>query len=298
MKANRRLSAVLVLAGLMLAGCPRDEVRPTPSGSRPEVLSLMRQRAESLKTLRAKVSMEVKLSEMKNAEKLTGNFAASGPASLRLMADHPLADYRVLDLGCDGSTWWVHVHAEETNRVDYGRVADLSPVDCEVPVRPDQIVAILGMAPLRDRPPDAHWVFTLHPGHYLLQEVVRSNGTRHVATRIHVDGKTQLITRYETLLPSGRIRLSATLGDYHVVDDVQIPGMVRIRVLTSEGEDRLDLRFTEVKVNPKLPSNVFKPLRFEKIPQRIRHPQEVAVGRMRAGQEAPSASLVLEKELP
>ena len=278
MNGRGLMLAAVACAGMMLIGCPRQDVRPIPSKRRPEVLSIMRQRAETLRTLSAKLSIKVKMGSMKRAEKLSANFAARGPACLRLRAEHPLLDRKPLDMGCDGVTWWVHVRYQDVNRVDYGKLSDLKCTRTEaVPIRPDQIVALLGMAPIRDRSPDAHWVFTVHPGYYLLQEVVRADGTKYVATRIELDGDTNQIRRYETLLPSGRTDMSATLHDYRTVGDVPVPRRISIRFTRGKDQGTLDLEFKKVKVNPKLPSKVFKPLRFDEIPCRVRHPRDLAL---------------------
>ncbi len=276
MSGRGLMLAIVACGGMMFLGCPRQEVRPIPSKRRPEVMSMMRQRAETLRTLSAKLSIKVKLGSMKRAEKLSANFAARGPACLRLRADHPLLDRKPLDMGCDGVTWWVHVRYQDVNRVDYGKLSDLKRTRMDaVPLRPDQIVALLRMAPIQDRPPGAHWVFTVHPGFYLLQEVVRADGTKYVATRIELDGDTNQIRRYETLLPSGRTDMSATLQDYRTIGDIPVPRRIRIRFTRDEDQGTLDLEFKNVKVNPELPSRVFKPLRFDEIPFRVRHPRDL-----------------------
>ena len=260
-----------LLAALAFAGCAPQEPK-LPPRTRAEVLSIMDQRAASLKTLRAKLSLDVKLGDMSSAQNFSASFAASGPSSIRLHARHPLVDYDPIDLGCDGSTWWVYLHYQDTNRVDYGRLVDLERTASDVPLRPDQVVAILGMTPLRDNPPISNWVFTVYPGHYLLQEIVRADGTRFVATRITVDGDTNLITRYETLFPSGRTDMMATLDHYRTVNGFPIASNVHVRLLGRKHENRLDFAFSDVQVNPTLPAGIFNPLDFNSIPQRFVHP--------------------------
>jgi hypothetical protein len=240
----------------------------------------MNQRAETLKTLRASLSLDVKLGGMKSAQSFSASFAAGAPSSVRLRARHALLDYEPIDLGCDGATWWVRVHYEETDRVDYGALADLGRFDSDVPLRPDQILAILGMTPIRNNPSVSDWVFTAHHGFYLLQEIVRADGARFVATRITVDGDTNLITRYETLFPSGRTDMLATLENYRTIDGFPVPRNIRVVLLGRKDENRLDFAFSDVKVNPVLPANVFRPLDFNSMRERIHHPLSPAPGQV------------------
>ena len=275
----KRFLLCAALCALALSGCG-PQPKPVPPLTREAVVGLMDQRAQTLKTLRADIALNVKMSGMRSAQNFSASFAAASPSSVRLRASHALLDYKPIDLGCDGATWWVRVHYQETDRVDFGALAGLDPFDSDVPIRPDQILAILGMTPIRNNPSVSDWVFTVYPGHYLLQEIVRAGGAEFVATRITIDGDTNLITRYETLFPSGRTDMLATLENYRTIGGFPVPRNIHVKLLGRKQESRLDFAFSNVRVNPALPADVFKPLDFDSIPQRYRHPLSPAPGRV------------------
>ncbi len=273
MKPKTLLSLMLVaFASVLLTGCPDQQQKPVPTRDKPDVISVLDARVAALRTLSAKLSMKVRLPGMHSSEDLSASFSAAGPNRLRLKARHALLDYVPLDIGCDGASWWVCSHYEDTNRVDYGRLAELDRLNIDVPLRPDQIVALLGMTPLRDNPPFSNWVFTVESGEYLLQEIVREDSSRYVATRIRLDGNTCLIHSYETLLPNGRTDMIATLSDYKTIDNVPVPRKISIRLLGRKEPGKLDIILGDVQVNPSLPPNVFRTPDFESIPQRFHHP--------------------------
>ena len=274
-RKQRMAVTVVAVVGMLLAGCAAPVLIPAPPPlDRQEIISIVNQRASQLRTLKANLSIKVKTAQMKGPETLSAYFAAAAPDKLRLRANHALVGYSVLDIGSDGAQWWVAVHFQETNRVDYGSLANLAAQPGgELPIRPDQVVAALGMATLTEAP-DRYWMFTKPPGEYVLQEVVNSRPTRYVATQIVLDGKTQLMRRFETVGPTGRVETRATMEDYVAVAGIPIAQKVVIYWWDKDQLNTMEFKFQDIQVNGELPGKVFEQPSFQDIPVRVRHPIE------------------------
>ena len=275
MKRAFFLSAALALVALLLPGCPGNPpVKPLGELSVNRSSPAWESRAASLKTLSATLAMQVKLSGMSSTENLSASFNAAGPPPFVFVPDMALVDYKVLDLGCDSSTWWVHFQGQDTDRIDYGSLRDLDRTNQDIPLRPDQVVAILGMTPIRDTA--SSYLGSLTPI-TASTSFRRSSPTTALSSSPPASPSTPPPISSPVTKPSSPMAASiclATIEKYQVVSNVSVPKTIHIRLFSQKDEGRLDLDFSNVKVNPVIPDRMFVLPDFSSVKQQFRHPLE------------------------
>lgn len=251
--------AAFAAAVVVLCGCkPTSPIieKPIPPGMKDEIISLLNSRADSVRTLKAKLDVSVRTAEMTSAENCGGVLIAQGPDKIRIYGRHDMLDYRPFDIGSDGKTWFVHTHIEENNQIHLGPTDALEEwFDPGIRVRPADIVLALGIGRLEEDLPKKELLFTRHQGFYLITEVVTNRSGRYVAKRITIEPDWCVITRLETFRPDGRIDMVAEMKfDENGGASSGVPKSARIRLLRDDGfllDMSLHDRETGVKVNAK-----------------------------------------------
>jgi outer membrane lipoprotein-sorting protein len=244
---TRPVAALLVaLVVPLLAGCPKPAVRPYPPPSGEELLTVLKARAEHLKTLR----MTAKVDYMENGgqrAKVKANILVARGGKLRIEADSPLGG-ALATLTSDGVKFAMLDLRANRFLAGPAKACNVARL-IRIAIPPDDIVAILmGGAPLSGTIKGVSW----DP----------NNGGREVLTLAQPDGgdlvlkldardKRWDVMRAERHDPAGKLLWRVTNEDFKDHGDVRLPDTEDVQEPPHGADAEIKLRGVEPNIEIK-----------------------------------------------
>ena len=253
--------AVILCAVAFLTGCGEKATPPAPTYTGPlltpsALLAGINARAATTPSLWARHSFSLtardskgKVIDVSGDGVLMYQRAASSPlgARLRLVGNKDIAG-SIFELGCDDSRYWLSV-TPEVSTLWWGRLANRElPCAEGLPVRPDEVLAVLGLALADENPttePAPVITYREQPAAYEVLWSVATPAGRIPLRKVSYDRQTLRPMGVTLFEKDGRVAVLASLTNYPATRDsgkVDVPGSLTIQFPTRGATLQLQLR--------------------------------------------------------
>lgn len=246
---------------LILAGCREPEVVPVPHYPRftkDEVLTELNRRASLVTTVKAKGKLRYKAADMRSAEECDMSVALQKPNRLRLRGTYYIAlkPQLVLDMGSDGTSYWLYLHTREVHEVRIGSLSNLEKRPGKGFLTPRMLLVGLGLEEAPHERAGDYLVCTGFPQRYLLDHILRREGRLLKKSTLWVERKDLTLSRYQLFDKAGYILLEVKLQGYKEVEGIPIAH--EITMCWPADGTLFGLKLENVKLNLPLEDKLWK----------------------------------------